>query len=67
MFASVTWSRYSIDKFSNKKNQNPIFRSDVSCIFERIHWLLRNDKNVIFFGGKTAQKCLKLAISTHQI
>ena len=62
MFASVTWSRCSIDKFGNKKIKILFFCSDVSCIFERISWLLRNDKNAIFFSIKTAQKCLKSAV-----
>ena len=62
MFASVTWSRCIIDKSGNKKIKSYFFCSDVSCIFERISWLLRNDKNAIFFGIKTAQKCLKPAV-----
>ena len=62
MFASVTWSRCIIYKFGNKKNKILFFRSDVSCIFERISWLLRNDKNAIFFGGKTTPKCPKSTV-----
>ena len=62
MFASVTWSRCVIYKFGNKKNKILFFVRMFLAFFERISWLLRNDKNAIFFGIKTAQKCLKPAV-----
>ena len=62
MFASVTWSRCIIYKFGNKKNKILFFVRMFLAFLKEYRGCSGMIKMQFFFGGKTAQKCLKSAV-----